>query len=49
MRLLCALSYRAAHRNGRYDMDFIYLALLAILTGLTAAYLHLCAKLEERR
>ena len=30
-------------------MDLPYLALLAILTGLTAAYLHLCAKLEERK
>jgi len=30
-------------------MDFLYLALLAILTGLTAAYLHLCIKLEERK
>jgi len=30
-------------------MDFFYLALLAILTAVTAAYLHLCAKLEERK
>jgi hypothetical protein len=30
-------------------MDFAYLALLAILVGLTAAYLVLCAKLEERK
>jgi len=30
-------------------MDLLYLALLAILTGLTAAYLHLCIKLEERK
>jgi hypothetical protein len=30
-------------------MDFLYLALLALLTGLTAAYLHLCASLEDRR
>jgi hypothetical protein len=49
MRFLCALAYRAAHRNRRHDMDIPYLILLAILTGLTAAYLHLCAKLEERR
>jgi hypothetical protein len=49
MRFLCALSYRAAHRNGRHDMDFLYLALLAILTGLMAAYLRLSATLEERR
>ena len=30
-------------------MDFVYLALLAVLVGLTAAYLHLCAKLEDRK
>jgi hypothetical protein len=30
-------------------MDFLYLALLAVLTGLTAAYIHLCAKLEDRK
>jgi hypothetical protein len=30
-------------------MDLLYLALLAILTGLAAAYLHLCATLEDRR
>jgi hypothetical protein len=29
-------------------MDIAYLALLAILVGLTAAYLHLCTKLEDR-
>jgi hypothetical protein len=30
-------------------MDFVYLALLAVLVGLTAAYLRLCAKLEDRK
>lgn len=30
-------------------MDFLFLALLAVLTGLTAAYLHLCATLEKRK
>ena len=30
-------------------MDFVYLALLAILIGLTAAYIRLCAKLEDRK
>jgi hypothetical protein len=30
-------------------MDFLYLALVALLTGLTAAYLHLCGTLEERK
>ncbi len=30
-------------------MDIAYLALLALLVGLTAAYLLLCAKLEDRK
>jgi hypothetical protein len=30
-------------------MDIAYLALLAILVGLTAAYIHLCAKLADRK
>jgi hypothetical protein len=30
-------------------MDILFLGLFALLTGLTAAYLHLCASLEERR
>lgn len=30
-------------------MDIACLALLAILAGLTAAYLGLCSKLEDRR
>jgi hypothetical protein len=30
-------------------MDFVYLALLAVLTGLTAAYIYLCSKLEDRK
>lgn len=30
-------------------MDFLSLALLAALTGLTSAYLHLCTKLGERK
>jgi len=30
-------------------MDLAYLALLAVLVGATAAYLHLCAKLEDRK
>jgi hypothetical protein len=29
-------------------MDIACLALLAVLVGLTVAYLHLCAKIEER-
>ena len=29
-------------------MDIAYLALLAVLVGLTALYLRLCAKLEDR-
>jgi hypothetical protein len=30
-------------------MDIAYLALLAVLVGLTAAYIGLCAKLEDRK
>ena len=30
-------------------MDIAYLALLGILVGLTAAYIRLCAKLEDRK
>jgi hypothetical protein len=30
-------------------MDLAYLALLTILAGLTAAYVHLCTKLEDRK
>jgi hypothetical protein len=30
-------------------MDFVFLALLAILVGLTAAYMRLCSRLEERK
>jgi hypothetical protein len=30
-------------------VDFVYLALLAVLAGLTAAYIHLCEKLEDRK
>jgi hypothetical protein len=30
-------------------MDIAYLALLAVLVGMTAAYLHLCGKLEDRK
>ena len=30
-------------------MDIAFLALLAALVALTAGYLHLCAKLEERK
>jgi hypothetical protein len=30
-------------------MDFVYLALLAALTGASAGYIHLCAMLEERK
>ncbi len=30
-------------------MDIVYLALLAVLAGLTAAYIRLCAKLEDRK
>jgi hypothetical protein len=30
-------------------MDIACLALLAVLAGLTAAYLRLCARLEDRR
>jgi hypothetical protein len=30
-------------------MDIAYIALLAVLVGLTAGYLHLCAKLEDRK
>ena len=30
-------------------MDIAYLALLALLVSLTAAYLLLCAKLEDRK
>jgi hypothetical protein len=30
-------------------MDIVYLALLAVLVGLSAAYITLCAKLEDRK
>jgi len=30
-------------------MDIAYLLLLVVLVGLTAAYIHLCAKLEDRK
>lgn len=30
-------------------MDIVYLILLAALVALTAGYLYLCAKLEERK
>ena len=30
-------------------MDIAYLALLAILVGLSTAYVYLCAKLEDRK
>ena len=30
-------------------MDFLYLALLAVLIGLSAAYIRLCTKLEDRK
>jgi hypothetical protein len=30
-------------------MDIAFLALLAALVALTTGYLHLCAKLEERK
>ena len=30
-------------------MDIAYLALLAVLVGLTAGYIYLCAVLEERK
>jgi hypothetical protein len=30
-------------------MDAVYLALLAVLVGLTCGYLRLCAQLEERK
>jgi hypothetical protein len=30
-------------------MDFVYLALIAVLGALTAAYIRVCAKLEDRK
>ncbi len=30
-------------------MDIAYLLLLAVLIGLTAGYIYLCAKLEDRK
>lgn len=30
-------------------MDIVYLLLLAVVVGLTAAYILLCAKLEDRK
>jgi hypothetical protein len=30
-------------------MDIAYLVLLAVLIGLTAGYIYLCAKLEDRK
>jgi hypothetical protein len=30
-------------------MDIAYLGLLAVLVGPTAAFLHLCAQLEDRK
>jgi hypothetical protein len=49
MRAICASAHRVAHSEGATTMDFLFLGLLAALTGLTAAYVRLCAKLEERR
>lgn len=30
-------------------MDLVYLVLLAVLVGLSAAYIRLCASLEDRK
>ncbi|GAA0714745.1 hypothetical protein GCM10009105_19580 [Dokdonella soli] len=60
MRLLCsrANSLRAAYaatpivvplRSRGYVVDIVYLILLVVLVGLTASYLWLCGRLEERR
>ena len=38
-----------AHFEGGTFMDIAYLALLVILVGLTAAYVYLCASLEDRK
>ena len=35
--------------RGATSMDIVYLALLAVLVGLSAAYITLCAKLEDRK
>ena len=32
-----------------HAMDIAFLALLAVLVGLTAAYIMLCARLEDRK
>jgi len=47
MRSLCARAYRAARSHGWHAMDLAYLTQLAILVGLTGAYLYLCSKLED--
>jgi hypothetical protein len=30
-------------------MDIVYILLLAVLVGLTAGYVYLCARLEDRK
>jgi hypothetical protein len=42
-----SLSFRTSNRCRA--MDIAYLALLAVLVGLTAGYIRLCAKLEDRK
>jgi len=49
MRAICAEAYRAACSKRCHAMDIAYLLFLAVLVGLTAGYIRLCAKLEERK
>lgn len=49
MRVLCGAAYRAGCFDEGTLMDIAYLGLLAVLIGLTAAYIVLCAKLEDRK
>jgi hypothetical protein len=39
----------AAFPNGRFIMDLFYLLLLVLLIGATAAFLRMCARLEDRK
>jgi hypothetical protein len=49
MRVLCGAAYRAGSFKEGTHVDIAYLALLAVLVGMTAGYIVLCAKLEDRK
>jgi hypothetical protein len=49
MRAICGEAYRAACSKRCHAMDIAYLVFLAVLVVLTAGYIRLCAKLEDRK